>query len=198
MGLNAKEACEQIKSSIDLFDVVSQLGMNLVDVNSTTKKINCPFHDEKDPSLYIENKSGCFVWHCFGCKKGGSAIDFYMEFKNVNIVDAIKGLAPNIELENDKDVGDYRSLRLDLIDEVRVEELKAKKTEDFFERLFYEITSHGYSILEISEDKLETANHLISKYFYSAEQAVEKQDEESLKEIKKGILAELRKLATDE
>lgn len=38
----------------------------------------CPFHQETNPSLSVNLKSG--AWRCFGCgKKGGSIIDFEME-----------------------------------------------------------------------------------------------------------------------
>ncbi len=36
----------------------------------------CPFHDDKNPSLSISEKNGIWLWHCFGCHKGGTLIDF--------------------------------------------------------------------------------------------------------------------------
>lgn len=38
--------------------------------------ICCPFHSERTPSLKLYNDGG---WHCFGCGRGGSSIDFVME-----------------------------------------------------------------------------------------------------------------------
>lgn len=37
----------------------------------------CPFHGDKDASLRVYK--GTNGWHCFGCGKGGSVIDFVME-----------------------------------------------------------------------------------------------------------------------
>lgn len=37
--------------------------------------ICCPFHNERTPSLKLYPDGG---WHCFGCGKGGSSIDFVM------------------------------------------------------------------------------------------------------------------------
>jgi len=195
MALNLKEACEQLKHGVDMFDMVGGLGINLVDVNSTTKKINCPFHDEKDPSLYIENKNGCFVWHCFGCKKGGSAIDFCMNYYGVNIVEAIKRLDPNIELV--MGVGELSNLRLDLVDQMRVEELCEKETEEKYERLFFRIASHAGDIIELDSDK-ETVNSIRVRYVIPAEEAADKQEEGILKDIEKMVLEELGKRMSDE
>lgn len=40
--------------------------------------IPCPFHNEKEPSLKLfRDDRG---WWCFGCQRGGSVIDFVMEF----------------------------------------------------------------------------------------------------------------------
>ena len=39
--------------------------------------ICCPFHGEKAPSLKIYKDTG--GWHCYGCERGGSVIDFVME-----------------------------------------------------------------------------------------------------------------------
>lgn len=50
----------------------------------------CPFHGEKTPSFTIfvnENK-----FHCFGCHVHGDAIDFYMKARNVDFIEAVKGL----------------------------------------------------------------------------------------------------------
>ena len=37
----------------------------------------CPFHGEKEPSLKVYG--GTNGWHCFGCGRGGSVIDFVMQ-----------------------------------------------------------------------------------------------------------------------
>ena len=49
--------------------------------------IQCPFHDgDKHGSLKIYD--GDRGWHCFGCNKGGSVIDFVMEYFGLKFYDA--------------------------------------------------------------------------------------------------------------
>ena len=51
----------------------------------------CPFHSEKTPSFAVNpDKQIC---HCFGCGKGGSAINFIMEIENLSFSDAVEFLA---------------------------------------------------------------------------------------------------------
>jgi hypothetical protein len=47
----------------------------------------CPFHGEKAPSLKVYPTTG--GWHCFGCGKGGSVIDFVMEHEGCNFRTAV-------------------------------------------------------------------------------------------------------------
>lgn len=51
---------------------------------------NCPFHNEKTPSFIVSPNKGIFK--CFGCGKGGNAVNFLMEHEQLSFVDAIKTL----------------------------------------------------------------------------------------------------------
>ena len=50
----------------------------------------CPFHGEKAPSLKVYPKTG--GWHCFGCGRGGSVIDFVMEHEGVDFRTAVRAI----------------------------------------------------------------------------------------------------------
>ena len=54
----------------------------------------CPFHDEKSPSFSVRPSHG--TYHCFGCGKGGSSIDFVMEMEQLGFVEAVEKLADRI------------------------------------------------------------------------------------------------------
>ncbi len=59
----------------------------------------CPFHNEKTPSFTVSPAKG--IYKCFGCGKGGNAVNFVMEHEQMNYVEALKYLAKkyNIEVE---------------------------------------------------------------------------------------------------
>ena len=51
----------------------------------------CPFHNEKTPSFHCDKDKQ--FYHCFGCGKGGSVINFIMEIENLGYRDAVAFLA---------------------------------------------------------------------------------------------------------
>ena len=76
---------DDLQARTDIVDVVSSYV-------TLTKKGNrywglCPFHSEKTPSFSVSpDKQMCY---CFGCHKGGGAINFIMEMEDVGFVDAV-------------------------------------------------------------------------------------------------------------
>jgi DNA primase len=54
-------------------------------------KTNCPFHNEKTPSLIISPERQ--IWHCFGCGKGGDIYTLLMEYENMEFPEALRSLA---------------------------------------------------------------------------------------------------------
>ena len=50
----------------------------------------CPFHGEKEPSLKVYKNTG--GWHCYGCERGGSVIDFVMEHERCKFPDAVRAI----------------------------------------------------------------------------------------------------------
>ena len=51
----------------------------------------CPFHSEKTPSFSVNADKQ--IYYCFGCGKGGGAINFIMEIENLRFRDAVEFLA---------------------------------------------------------------------------------------------------------
>lgn len=92
-----KLTIDRIYSSIDIIDVVGDYvslkrrGANYLGL--------CPFHNEKTPSFTVSASKG--IYKCFGCGKGGNAVNFIMEQEGMSYVEALKSLAKryNIEVE---------------------------------------------------------------------------------------------------
>jgi len=65
----------------------------------------CPLHNEKTPSFSVTLDKN--IYYCFGCHKGGGAINFLMEIEKLDFVDAVKMLAKKagvpLELRDDGD-----------------------------------------------------------------------------------------------
>ncbi|WP_282036098.1 DNA primase [Saccharicrinis aurantiacus] len=60
---------------------------------------NCPFHNEKTPSFTVSPHKG--IYKCFGCGKGGNAVNFLMDVEQINYIEAIRHLGKkfNIHIE---------------------------------------------------------------------------------------------------
>ena len=67
----------------------------------------CPFHGEKTGSLKVYD--GDRGWHCFGCHKGGSVIDFVMELYGLSLLEAEKRLDADFNLGLFSDAEDAES-----------------------------------------------------------------------------------------
>ena len=51
----------------------------------------CPFHGEKTASFSVAPDKG--IYYCFGCHKGGGAVNFMMEVEGLSYPDAVRALA---------------------------------------------------------------------------------------------------------
>ena len=61
----------------------------------------CPFHGEKTASFSVKPEKG--IYYCFGCHKGGGAVNFIMEIENLSYPDAVRHLAKRAGLEVPED-----------------------------------------------------------------------------------------------
>ncbi len=57
----------------------------------------CPFHNEKTPSFTVSPSKG--IYKCFGCGKGGNAVNFIMEHEHLGYPEALKYLAKKYNIE---------------------------------------------------------------------------------------------------
>ena len=61
----------------------------------------CPFHGEKTASFSVAPDKG--IYYCFGCHKGGGAVNFMMEIEGLSYPDAVRSLAKRAGMEVPED-----------------------------------------------------------------------------------------------
>lgn len=80
-----------LKASVDLLALARSRGHEPRRHGTEKWAMRCPFHDDREASLVIT--PGRNLWHCFGCDKGGSAIDFVALADGITTGEAIRRLA---------------------------------------------------------------------------------------------------------
>lgn len=96
-----QEKIEEIKRQTDIVDVIGKY-VQLKKMGRNFRGL-CPFHSEKNPSFYVNPEKN--IYYCFGCKKGGNAINFLMEYEKLDFPDAVKRLARDLNIEIDTTKG---------------------------------------------------------------------------------------------
>lgn len=84
-----KSTIDRIFSAADIVEVVGDF------VTLKKKGVNytacCPFHQEKTPSFIVSPAKG--LYKCFGCGKGGGAVNFVMEHEKLTYPEALRWIA---------------------------------------------------------------------------------------------------------
>lgn len=79
----------RIEEVIGDFVSLRRRGVNLIGL--------CPFHGEKTPSFNVNPTRNIFK--CFGCGKGGDAVNFLKEHENLSYPEALRWLAKKYHIE---------------------------------------------------------------------------------------------------
>ena len=66
-------------------------------------KANCPFHNEKTPSFWVNPVKQ--FYHCFGCGAHGTALDFLMNYDRLPFVEAVEDLAHRLGVDVPREAG---------------------------------------------------------------------------------------------
>ena len=108
-----KESIENLKSHLDVVDVVSQF-LELKKSGANFKAC-CPFHGEDTPSFVVSPQKQ--IYHCFGCGVGGDSIKFVMEYEKLSYPEALEKLASmyNVSLQYDNN---YKKIDTNIISRV--------------------------------------------------------------------------------
>ncbi|MCK6540155.1 MAG: DNA primase, partial [Anaerolineales bacterium] len=89
---------DEIKSRIDIVDLVSEAGVKLRKAGRNYTGF-CPFHDNKHtPAFVVWPETG--TWRCFGaCNEGGDIFKFVMKRENLDFKEALNKLAARAGVE---------------------------------------------------------------------------------------------------
>src|SRR6056297_1397038 len=97
-----QETIAKIIDTADISEVVGEF-VNLKRSGTNLKGL-CPFHDEKTPSFMVSPSKGIFK--CFGCGKGGNAVNFIMEHEHYSYPEALRFLAKKYHIDIEEEVPD--------------------------------------------------------------------------------------------
>ena len=86
---------DELRARVPLAPVVSRR-VKLIRAGREWKG-NCPFHNEKTPSFYVNDDKG--FYHCFGCGAHGDVIKFLTEQEGLGFIEAVKQLAAQAGME---------------------------------------------------------------------------------------------------
>ncbi|MCY3985676.1 MAG: DNA primase [Candidatus Dadabacteria bacterium] len=84
-----KSAIADIKAKLSIVDFIQ----GFVSLKKSGKNHIglCPFHDDNNPSMHVNDERGFF--HCFSCGAGGDIFGFLMRYSNIDFPEALKELA---------------------------------------------------------------------------------------------------------
>lgn len=149
-----KESLNQLRSRIDLQDVLSQ-HIELKKAGAAYKAL-CPFHDEKSPSFMMQR--GDAHYHCFGCGAHGDAIQFLMQHLKMGFSEAVQSLADRFHVQLEEVENDHP-------DKKRVNRTRLKEALEYacsFYQYFLLYTEEGKEFLQYLFDRGLTLSFITS------------------------------------
>ena len=172
MNIDIKKAVNFILNEVDIIQYTTDvMGLEYKKYGRNLRTI-CPLHHDSDPSFTVT--VGKQVWHCFGCKEGGSLITLVEKFFNLNRLQAINKILEDLVVDKNQfqeDIG--ISVRSDILDDAqqyfKKNAVKSKTFKDYF-------LKKGYSQAQISDlinsmdigyskSKEDLRNHLITNKY---------------------------------
>jgi len=79
----------EVKGKVDIVTLFASFGVRLEKKGSSWMG-RCPFHEDKKPSLSVDNSKG--LYHCFGCGESGDVFDLVMRFRALSFPEALSFL----------------------------------------------------------------------------------------------------------
>ncbi len=168
-----KDLILKIKASANTFKTIQQYSS--LDLKKVGKdyKTSCPFHNENTASFVVSPEKN--MYKCFGCGASGKALDFLINYNNLDFISAIKQLAHDEGIEIN---GQTPDVQIDIVREKIINEKlltpaeqKAQKEaeEERLSRMIYFIKkeSKTEAIVYLKERGINT-DKLPSSAFYAS------------------------------
>lgn len=83
---------ETVRNNVKAIDVAIMAGFR----PNRSKMICCPFHNDRHPSMKVDQR-----YYCFGCGAKGDAIDFVANYYGLNLKEAAEKIASEFVLSYD-------------------------------------------------------------------------------------------------
>ena len=133
--MDIQNAASVIKDTVNMETVLGLYGYQ-----TKHGKMMCPFHADKNASLQVYRNNGRHSgWHCFGCGKGGSVIDFVMEHEGCDFITAVKAID--------------NALGLQLMENLNLFEIRKRRKE---QELYDQVKAAFDAYYELNHKTLET------------------------------------------
>jgi hypothetical protein len=128
-GTNDRDAIKlliQQANTADLMTILKAYGVNIDGYSGNTlTKICCPLpgHNDRSPSFYYYSETKSF--NCFGCHRGGRAVQLVSHMENLTAEQAARKIVDNyyidnsVEINNQKDFFDRQNAILEFSSKIR-------------------------------------------------------------------------------
>ncbi len=84
---------------LNLPEILKSYGIPEGNRNNGTYSFKCPFHNDQNPSLKVNQKGNKWLWHCFGCGAGGTTLSFVMKYEKTSILGAYRKLIKCVDTQ---------------------------------------------------------------------------------------------------
>ena len=130
----------RIKKEVHLPTLVTSAGIALTRMGKDLAG-KCPFHEDDTPSLKLTEKSEGWLYHCFGCGRGGDCYTWVIEIEGVEFPVAHEMLS-NGYISGDREVS--RLLACPVTADMSEEEMKKRVVEYYHQTLLNNDAAKAY------------------------------------------------------
>ena len=89
----------RVRDAANIVDVMQELGFDLQRSGKEYKCL-CPFHSDRHIGSFTVSPAKN-IYHCFSCQAHGDAVQFLIDYENLNFLDAIRWLGKKYNIDVD-------------------------------------------------------------------------------------------------